>query len=203
MKNWKEFFASYPQEKTEAATETEKVAREKQSSANFRDYAKDEIMKLDPSSPDYAKQKQEIAKVLFGDGTGGDSDVSYYQKMSIKAKEKGLLDPNNPLSPKDFAEEAIKLMEEADNGLYQSWEASVQGGDIKLKEEKEKTLTELTESYQTQPEAAFERLMKEAAEKFREHGYTPEWEAKFRANLAKLPQTQTKDPNITTVPPIE
>ena len=73
----------------------------------------------------------------------------------------------------------------------------------KLKEEKQQTLANLTHAYGTQPKTTFEQLMKEAAEKFREHGYTPEWEAKFRANLAKLPQTQTKDPNITTVPPIE
>ena len=63
----------------------------------------------------------------------------------------------------------------------------------KMKEEKEQTLDDLTQAYNTQPKATFEQLMSEAIKKYQEHGYTPEFEAKFRAHLASIPPpTQQK-----------
>ena len=83
----------------------------KGSSAEYRDHVSETILSLNPESPNFAEQKQAIAKKLFARvGTRPE-----YAKMIAKAQSMGMANWDDKMSPAEYAKTATALIKEADD----------------------------------------------------------------------------------------
>ena len=195
MQTWWEFTANDPKH---FKSEKDKFAWEESRSEEYHVYVGQEFDTLgrqDHNSPEYKERRHAMAMSIFG----GVENCKPFADRNSKAKEMGLLDPNNNIPHKEFAEKVQTLRKAAVKENLNSWAPHVdeidakkqgiaeRGNDAEIKADKLAIKAGLDEACKAGNLEDFNRYKMQAA-KYSGNGFTREVETYYDLEFAKSKQ---------------